>query len=303
MKNKFLKVFILLILTSLASCGQSIKTTVTEDITDTDQIVQTVENQTHNYGGWYCPDNLGGFPAVDIADWKNVPVIHDRLATKEETQTASSLIFVDSAKYPNAKPLDMIMPKLAKIYNQSTDREELIIVIQAINVDNDSVVGFRYLNGGNGSAWLNEITILSDKEIEMIPQTRFVSHTIEINSNQDEIWKVLTDAENAETLLPLFDKFDQLSDDWRESSNVNYNYQNAGALTAAYADKLYGCFYIQNDYDRLTYTEKFFLLENQETGITEFKIVCGPFADDFETQNSILKSWGQEVKELSEIEE
>ena len=303
MKNKFLKVFSILILIALTSCGQGIKTAVTEDVKSTDQIVQSVENETHNYGGWYCPDNLGGFPAVDIASWQNVPVVHDRLATKEETQNGSSLIFVDSAKYPNAKPLEMAMPKLAKIYNQSTDREELIIVIQAINVDNDSVVGFRYLNGGNGSAWLDEVTLLSDREIALIPQTRFVSHTFKINATQAEIWKVLTDAENGETLLPLFDKNAQLSENWRETSNVNYYYKNAGTLTAAYADMLYGCFYIQNDYDRLAYTEKFFLLENEETGITEFKIVCGPFADDFETQKRILKNWGQEIKALSEKEE
>jgi len=66
------------------------------------------------------------------------------------------------------------MPKLVRYYNEYSKREDLIIVIQAINVENDSIVGFRYLNGGNGSARLNEVRFLADNEIEMIPASRFV---------------------------------------------------------------------------------------------------------------------------------
>ena len=44
----------------------------------------------------------------------------------------------------------------------------------------------------------------------------------------------------------------------------NYHYENTGAATALYADMLYGCFYVQNDYEHMGYTEKFFLLENEE---------------------------------------
>jgi hypothetical protein len=50
---------------------------------------------THRYGGWYCPDNLNGFPAVDIQDWDAVPVINDRLPTREEAQNGTSLMYID----------------------------------------------------------------------------------------------------------------------------------------------------------------------------------------------------------------
>lgn len=33
---------------------------------------ETTQKPTHQYGGWYCPDNLNGFPAVNIKEWKNV---------------------------------------------------------------------------------------------------------------------------------------------------------------------------------------------------------------------------------------
>ena len=287
-------------MSSLTACAQDKNTPVNEDDNLRNETQEIVNSEPHGYGGWYCPDNLNGFPAVDIAEWKNVPVVNGRMATKEETQNGTSLIFVDAEKYPNAKPLDITMPKLARFYNHDTDRDELIIVIQAINISNDSVVGFRYLNGGNGSAWLDEVQFLSDNEIKKITDARFVSHTFQIKARQDKIWPILTDPKNEDKLHSTFDKANNLQKDWRTNTNVNYSYAKSGVETAKYADKLYGCFYVQNDYQNLDYTEKFFLAENEETGITELKIVCGPFADDFDEQNLILKNWGQKVKELSE---
>ena len=46
--------------------------------------------------------------------------------------------------------------------------------------------------------------------------------------------------------------------------------------------------------------EKFLLLRDEETNQTELKIVCGPFKDDFETQQFVLHQWAEKVKELSE---
>ena len=302
MKNKMFKVLIALFLISFVSCAQNNKTDDNKDVEVSNQENETIKTEPHKYGGWYCPDNLNGFPPVDIANWNNVPIVNGRLATKEETQNGSSLIFIDAEKYPNAKPLDITMPKLASFYNEYSKREDLIIVIQAINVDNDSIVGFRYLNGGNGSARLKEVRFLYDNEIKMIPASRFVSHNIKIKANQDVIWGVLTKPENAEILQQIFDKDNKLKTDWRKTSNVNYHYPNNGTIISSYANKLFGNFYIQNDYDYLQYNEKFLLLENAQTKNTELKIVCGPYDDDFETQKSILNNWAQKVKELSEKE-
>ena len=43
----------------------------------------SAEKEPHKYGGWYCPDNLNGFPAVDINNWENVPIVNGRMATKD----------------------------------------------------------------------------------------------------------------------------------------------------------------------------------------------------------------------------
>jgi len=300
MRIEAFKAMIILLLISFTSCSQVNKTTDQKEVKTTEIKGEQIKTEPHRYGGWYCPDNLNGFPPVNIINWKNVPVVNERMATKEETQNGTSLIFPDTLKYPNAKVLDITMPKLASFYNEYSKREDLIIVIQAINVDNDSVVGFRYLNGGNGSARLKDVKLLSDNEIEMIPESNFFSYNIKIKATQDEVWKILTNPENAKILQPIFDKNYALKSNWRKTSNVNYHYQHNGMLISSYANKLFGNYYIQNDYNHIQYNEKFLLLENEQTKDTELKIVCGPFGDDFETQKNILNNWAQKVKELSE---
>ena len=300
MKNKLFKVLILLLFTSFSSCSQISEAEKKDEAATASPKIATVQTEPHQYGGWYCPDNLNGFPAVDIKDWQNVPVVNGRLATQEETQNGASLILVDTEKYPNAKVLDMTMPRLATQYSRYSKREELIIIIQALNIDNDSIVGFRYLNGGNGSARLSEIRFLTDNEVDKLTQNRFVTLEISIAAAQETIWKILTDPNNVKSFQPIFDRNNKLKTDWRKKTNVNYHYPSSGILASGYADILFGNYYIQNDYDNANYTEKFLLLENEETKQTELKIVCGPYGDDFESQKSILLNWGQKVKQLSE---
>ena len=302
MKRNALTILILFSLSVFTSCSLNYNSVEAEDIEASNLKAEPTKTEPHRYGGWYCPDNLNGFPAVDIADWQNVPVVNGRMATKEETQNGTSLIFVDKEKYPNARHLDMKMPRLASFFNRNTDREELIIIIQAIHVDNDSIVGFRYLNGGNGSAKLDEVTLLSEAEISRIPSARFVTHKLEINTSRDPIWEVLTKPEYTKSLQPIFDKNNKLEADWRKTTNVNFHYSKSGNPTSSFGDILFGNFYIQNDYDNQLYNEKFLLLENSEKKTTELIIVCGPYFDNFEEQKNILTKWAQKVKELSEKE-
>ena len=289
-----------MIIATLMSCKQnntSIKSNKVEKVI-------TVIKEPHYYDGWYCPDNLNGFPAVDINNWKNVPVVNGRLATKEDTQNGTALIFVENEKYPNAKPLDIKMPKLARFYNNNSKKEEIIIVIQALNIDNDSIVGFRYLNGGNGSAQLSDVKLLSDIEALSITPSRFVTHSIKINATQDEIWDVLTKPAYYEILQRVFDEEGILKANWNRSSKVNFDYHNAGTITSEFAANLYGNKYIQIDCELglNQYVEKFLLIENEETKNTELQIVCGPYTNDFEKQKVILNNWAQKIKALSEKE-
>lgn len=302
MKNDILYSLTILCLSAFMSCAQN---NVTIDDTKVEKPVEKeslTKQEPHNYGGYYCPDNLNGFPAVDIRNWKSVPVVNGRMATKKETQNGTSLIFVDTEKYPDAKPLDIKMPKLARFTTRHSGKEDLVIVIQALNVSNDSVVGFRYLNGGNGSARFNEVEFLSDDEIANIESSQFVNLEIKINATQMEIWEVLTKPEYNKILQPIFDPDNLLKDDWNLSSKVNFSYLNESVITSEYAGNLYGNQYIQIDFvfGNYQYVEKFLLLENAKSKKTKLQIVCGPYGHDYQDQEAILNNWAQKVKELSE---
>lgn len=297
MKLSFYGVLTLLILVSCLEANKSITSNKCE------KTHSTLENPTeepHNYGGWYCPDNLSSFPAVDFSNWKNTPVIKGRLATEEEVKNGQSLILVDLNKYPKTKALEIELPQLAKHYNYNSQREEIIIIIQAIQVLNDSLVGFRYLNGGNGSARIDEVEFLDQKAIEEIPNARFVSEAIEIKAKPTQIWSVLTDPVHADELQSAFEYNKRAMNNWRNETNVNYYYRDRQDRTADYAEMLFGNYYIQNDYEQLNYTEKFMLVEDESNGTTTLKITCGPYLTDFETQKNILKNWALQVKQLSE---
>lgn len=96
--------------------------------------VDTKTKEPHRYGGWYCPDNFG-FTPVDIQKLDEVPAIANRLPTQQELRDHKSLISVDTAKYPDARALEMDLPRVARISSANSRMNELIIVIQAIIVD------------------------------------------------------------------------------------------------------------------------------------------------------------------------
>lgn len=302
MKKKILGVVATLCLTSFVSCSQDGSLIQGKEANPAQEKAQTqkAEHKPHRYGGWYCPDNVVGLPAVNIENWKTVPVVDDRMPTKEDTKQGASLIFVDPEEYPNAQPLDMQLPRLAKFYTPHVKREDLVIIIQAFRIGEDSIVGFRYLNGGNGSAHFREVNFLTDTQIDQIPKMRFVSFSIEIQATQEEIYKVLTNPEKAQEFNQVFDEGDKLKKDWRSGLNVNYYYPNPGVLISSYSDRLFGSFYIQNDYHEQNYTQKFLLMEDSEKKTTELKIVCGPYGSDYEDQKRVIAKWAQKVKELSE---
>lgn len=300
MKVKRLNALVALSLISLMACSQNKQVEPEKAVKPKNKTNKTVESEPHRYGGWYCPDNLNGFPAVDLKDWSNVPVIRGRLPTKEEAKSEASLIFVDTKKHPTATSFDLELPQLATYNNLNTRREELIVVIQAVKVGNDSIVGFRYLNGGNGSARINEVNFITNEKIDLPPSSQFVTFSLTIDASSETVWKVLTNPENAKKLQPPFDPNNSLKEGWRKGTNVNFNYSDSGQPTSQYANILYGNYYIQNDYESMNYTEKFLLLEDKETKRTELKITCGPFSEDYNKQKQTLTAWAKKVKILSE---
>ena len=123
--------------------------------------------QTSN-SGWFCPDNISMFPPVEIKSWNKVPVVNGRLPTFEETQNGTSLIYYDINKTPDAKAYDTTLPKLASFFCPATKKEETVIVIQIVQTKKDTVVGYRFLTGGNGTHDFRDFHFLTDSEIKKV---------------------------------------------------------------------------------------------------------------------------------------
>jgi hypothetical protein len=216
----------LCLLAVMVSCSkpETIEAQATPTILDP---LKVVPKDPHEYGGWYCPDNFGFVP-VDIQQLDQVPAITDRLPTEEELKNHMSLIKVDTEKYPNAKAYDLDLPRVGKIISRNKGISELVIVIQAISMDGDIVVGYRFPNGGNGSAWLSEVTLLSDEEVAAMGAQPFFYKKATIKASKEEIWKAICETEYAKGLGEKFDEQAFFSAAWDSEKQVLFEFRHQG---------------------------------------------------------------------------
>lgn len=299
MSKKILLSICLISFAWFTSCSQNPTNYVEIRVQEEEPLVQSY-SKPHDYGGWYCPDNIFGFPAVNVKKMDKIPIVNGRLPTKAETRNGTSLMFFDTTTLKNVKPLDMTMPKLARYYNEHTKKNEIIIVIQTAVIEKDTVVGFRYLNGGNGSAWFGEVVFMSETEIAALGSTPFITMEMKINASVNEVWNVMTNPVYTESLGSLFGQadFSQL----KKNAKVDYKYapeqgNSKGNVTISWQNT-----YTQIDYnfDGKHYVQKFYVVDNKDKTGSNLHIVSGPYGDDFEFQEKIWKDWLNKVKQLSE---
>jgi len=272
-----------------------------EPITSINIPFASANNEPHQYGGWYCPDNFGFVP-VDIQKLKEVSVIADRLPTKQEVQNNMSLIDVDIMKYPDAKALKMELPQVARVYSNRLGINELIIVIQAIVVQNDTIVGYRFANGGNGSAKIREITFLSKDEVKAMGSQPFYYSKSVLKASIEDIWNAMRKTDYFKQLGKKFNKQEFFATEWNSKSEVQLSLNKNGEKAAGFVGMVFGNYYLHIDYDRngFHYSEKLLMMENKNDHTTEFFFASGPFPKDFEKRKLDLDNWLQEVKKRSE---
>ncbi|MFK7947645.1 MAG: hypothetical protein AB8G11_08650 [Saprospiraceae bacterium] len=285
----------------LTACSQNPRNYVEIDALDEEPVKAKYSTQ-HAYGGWYCPDNLRGFPAIDVQKLEDIPIINGRLPTKEETRNGISLMFFDTTYLKYVRPLDMIMPRLARYYNEHSKKNEIIIVIQTAVIKQDTIVGFRYLNGGNGSAWFGEVAFLTNDEIKNLGATPFISLESNINASSDKVWNIITNPMYAKALGQLFEDNAFLNISKNKKPTVHYRYAPENSSKEGIVTITWENVYIQIDYnfEGKHYVQKFLISENQTTNNSHIHIVSGPYDDDLEAQTEIWKNWLEKVKIFSE---
>ncbi len=287
----------------LNACAQKDASEAGADTPTEETKAPTEKADVHRYGGWYCPDNLGGFPPVDVASLDAVPVVKDRMPTKEEAQNGTSLMYFDPATYPTAKPLDIDLPRLA-YYNGGGPRgREVIIVIQAVVVDADTVAGFRYLNGGNGTSWYNEVTMLSDEEVEAMGPTPFVFLHTDIKASKEKVWSAFTKTGYATELGIRFLEQAYFEAEFNPMARVRLHYDRPGHISDGYSSLHFGNIYIQinNDYDGQKFVEKMLIGDNEDEKSSNINLVFGPYKpEEYEAKLAEWGNWLEDVKRVSE---
>lgn len=258
-------------------------------------------NEPHQYGGWYCPDNFGFVP-VDIQKLNEVPVVADRLPTKQELKENKSLIDVDIMKYPDARVLKMDLPRVARLNAELLGQHELVIVIQAIVVQKDTIVGYRFVNGGNGSSRINEVTFLSNEEVSALGSQPFFYSKTTFKASVKDIWNSMRKTDYFKQMGKKFNKQEFFASEWTANSQVNLSLDNKEEKALGSVGMVFGNYYLQINYNKngVLSSEKLLMIENQKDNSTDVFFASGPFPKDFEKKKEELNSWLEKVKRASE---
>lgn len=257
----------------------------------------------HPYGGWYCPDNFG-FEPVDISQLKLVEAISHRLPTEQELKDHKSLIKVDLNEHPTAKALDMDLPRVARVYSNANGIQELAIIIQAIVVDADTIVGYRFVNGGNGSAWYSDVEFLSESEVNQMGPRPFFFGKETVKASKEDIWRAMCRTDYARGLAEKFNQQFLFFAEWSRVEEAHLEYESAEEQANGFIGTVFGNAYLHIDYQRgdLHYSEKMLLLENDETGTTEVFFAAGPFPENSAAKQSDWQNWFNQLISSSEAE-
>jgi hypothetical protein len=79
---------------------------------------------------WHCPDNIRAMPPLSMKDWRKGPTLDRNFS------------------------------------NPYNGLQDTVIVIQVVQTDLDTIVGDRYLTGGNGTYNFNAFHFLTDDEVK-----------------------------------------------------------------------------------------------------------------------------------------
>ncbi|HLM61203.1 MAG TPA: hypothetical protein VK308_10385 [Pyrinomonadaceae bacterium] len=107
-------------------------------------------------------DDLWG--NVNMRDWRNTPCISGRIAVEEDVKAGRAVFYLQDAKEIGAKPLELELPSCAILFDEESNEELPIIVIQAEEAENSTYIGYRLINGGNGICTFAEVKLLSEPD-------------------------------------------------------------------------------------------------------------------------------------------
>jgi len=259
----------------------------------------TPYNEPHQYGGWFCPDNLKGFPPADITKLDEIQVVNGRLPTQEECKDGRALMYIDNKTFPDAKPLNIELPSLGKVSSDHNGFDELVIIIQASIIGNDTVVGYRFPSGGNGSAWYGEVDFLDNTELKELSAQPFVHIKKEIIGSKSDVWDAFSKSAYAVEIGDRYNVRDSMTSEWT-GVPVSLESLDEGRKSKGFISDMWGMIYMQIDTKKKDYqfTEKLMISENENEGVTHLELVIGPYLTDVNYHHMKWMQWADELTHL-----
>jgi len=96
--------------------------------------------------------------AIEIEEWKDVPFISDRVATEEDVKEGKAVFYIPSG----SEPYETELPLFALQTEEDTNEKVPCVVIQIEITSEGTMVGVRYIEGGNGVGTANEFEFYSE---------------------------------------------------------------------------------------------------------------------------------------------
>ena len=93
---------------------------------------------------------------VASKEWSSVPFISGRVATEEDVKEGRAVFYIKSGSEPNETKLPLFAVQI------DSERRLPCIVIQLENTKEGTIVGVRYLEGGNGIGKVEDFEFYSE---------------------------------------------------------------------------------------------------------------------------------------------
>lgn len=104
------------------------------------------------------------FGPIELSDWESTPHVKGTLASQLDIDEGRAVFLIDPEGGEH-KPLEIEIPSLAHITDEESNKQIKVVVIQGEKIGESSIVGIRYLSGGDGVCMLEELDFIDNEKI------------------------------------------------------------------------------------------------------------------------------------------
>jgi hypothetical protein len=115
---------------------------------------------------------------INIEGWRQTPFLVGRLASEEDVQAGRAVFFAVDPSEHEAKPFGLGLPRCALLRDDEGGLSP-VVVIQAEDLREKVLIGYRPLTGGSGICTINELVLLDGPDGHFYPDFADLCLTLE----------------------------------------------------------------------------------------------------------------------------